>query len=147
MDINSYKEVLFKNISNWFSELAKLAEQTDDNSDLPRLELSLRSGHVVRGCLLKVQDTAHEQLLMILGLADPYTKSEITFVSSSEVVALTLLEPEIYLKKLSASTDHKAVGSLELKRTVKNIEVELGKVWQSHLTLSIEVDSIPETNR
>lgn len=147
MNINTYKEVLFKNFNNWFSELARLAEQTDDNSDLPKLELSLRSGHVIRGSLLKVQDSAHDQLLMILGLLDPYTKSEITFVSSSEVVALTLLEPEVYVKRLSVPADHKTVGTLELKRAVKNIEQEIEKVLQSPLALSIEVDSIPETNR
>jgi hypothetical protein len=147
MNIESFKEVLCKNFRSWFLELAKLAEQTDDNSNLPKLELSLRSGHVIRGSILKVQDNAHEQLLMILGLLDPYTKSEITFISSNEVVALTLLEPEAYLKQLAVPTDHKNVGTLELKRAIKNIESELEKALQFQIKLQIEADTIPEINR
>lgn len=145
MNIETFRGMLFRNFRSWFLELAKLAEQTDDNSSLPKLELSLRSGHVIRGSILKVQDNAHEQLLMILGLLDPYTKPEITFVSGNEVVALTLLEPEAYIRQ--TSTDSKAVGTLELKRAVKNIESELEKVLQFHLTLDIQTDTIPELNR
>lgn len=147
MNIDSFKGVMFRNFRSWFLELAKLAEQTDDNSNLPKLELSLRSGHVIRGSILKVQDDTHEQLLMVLGLLDPYTKSEISFISSSEVVALTLLEPEVYLKQFAVPADSKAVGPLELKRAVKNIESELEKVLQFQLTLHIEADTIPETSR
>ena len=84
---------------------------------------------------------------MIHGLVDPYTKSEITFVSGNEVVALTLLEPETYLKQISIPTDQKTVGALELKRATKNIESELEKLLHFPITLQVEAEQIPENKR
>ncbi len=147
MIIDQYKNALFKSLSSWFSELAVLAEQTDDSSNLPRLELSLRSGQVIRGSILQVQQTAHEQWLMLLGLADVYTKSELTFLSGNEVVALTLLEPEKYLKQFVVTPDPKQVGELELKRAVQHIESELEKTLQLSIPIQLSGNGIPEQAR
>lgn len=145
--IRQHTEALFKNLNSWFTELAALAEQTDDSSSLPRLELLLRSGQVVRGSILKVQTSAHEQWLMILGPADAYTQSELTFMSGNEVVALTLLEPEKYLKQFVVTPDPKQVGALELKRAAQHVEAELEKNLQLTIGLQVNVNSIPEQAR
>jgi len=47
--IASYKKNLFKDFSGWFTELGDLAQNTEDNSSLPRLELLLHTGVSVRG--------------------------------------------------------------------------------------------------
>jgi hypothetical protein len=145
--IRQHTETLCKNLSSWFMELAALAQQTDDSSSLPRLEILLRSGQVVRGSILKVQTSAHEQWLMILGPADAYTQSELTFLSGNEVVALTLLEPERYLKQFVVTPDPKHVGALELKRAAQHVEAELEKNLQLTIGLQVNVNSIPEQAR
>ncbi len=147
MNLDTCKNVLFKSFRSWFFELATLAEQVDDSSRLPRLELLLRSGHVIRGSIVTLHEHANEQLMMILSVPDAYTKSEITLVSSSEVVALTLLEPENYVQRLSAASDPKAVGTLELRRAIKNIEAELAKILHYTVTLQLAVDEFPEHTR
>lgn len=143
MNIDHLKAIPLRTFSAWFSELAKLAERSDDNSGLPKLELSLRSGHVVRGCILGIQENAHDQMLMVWCFPDPYTKSEISFVPAGEVIAFTILEPETSLKQLMAPGDQKAVGALELKRAARNVEAELEKVLQFRIALQLNVDAFP----
>ncbi|RAV98225.1 hypothetical protein [Pseudochryseolinea flava] len=145
MKLDVFKDVGFKNFDSWFAELAAVAEDFEDSSNLPKLELSLRNGHVIRGSILKAQNHLHEQRLMVLGLLDPYAKSEITFVTTSEVVAFTLIEPENYVRM--KSSNQKSVGSLELKRAIKNVGVELEKVLQFQIQLNVDADAVPENNR
>ncbi len=147
MNIDHLKTLPLKSFSAWFAELAKLAEQSDDNSGLPKLELSLRSGHVVRGCILRMQENTPGQMLLVWGVPDTYTKSEISFVPAGEVVAFTILEPETSLKQLIAPGDQKAVGVLELKRAARNVEAELEKLLQFHISLLLNADAFPEQAR
>jgi hypothetical protein len=145
--IASYKKNLFKDFSSWFTELADLAQNTEDNSSLPKLELLLHTGNTLRGSIIHSRKTANEHLLMILGIPDSYSKSEITLVSSTQVVALTLVEPSHYLKFFAAPENTAIVGSLELKRAIKNVEIELEKIVGEKTQLLLDVDSFPENSR
>jgi hypothetical protein len=145
--IASYKKNLFKDFSSWFIELADLAQNTEDNSSLPKLELLLHTGNTLRGSIIHSRKTANEHLLMILGIPDSYSKSEVTLVSSTQVVALTLVEPSHYLKFFAAPENTAIVGSLELKRAIKNSETELEKIIGQKTQFLLDVDSFPENSR
>ena len=145
--ISSYKKNLFKDFSAWFTELADLAQNTDDNSGLPKLELLLHSGISIRGSIINSRKTANEHLLMILGMPDSYSKSEITLVSASQVSAITLVDPENYLKIFAAPENTAITGSLELKRAIKNIETELENVVEDKIQLLLDVDIFSENSR
>lgn len=145
--IASYKKNLFKDFSSWFTELADLAQNTEDNSSLPKLELLLHTGNTLRGSIIHSRKTANEHLLMILGIPDSYSKSEITLVSSTQVVALTLVEPSHYLKFFAAPENTAIVGSLELKRAIKNSEIELEKIVGEKTQFLLDVDAFPENSR
>jgi hypothetical protein len=145
--IASYKKNLFKDFSSWFIELADLAQNTEDNSSLPKLELLLHTGNTLRGSIIHSRKTANEHLLMILGIPDSYSKSEVTLVSSTQVVALTLVEPSHYLKFFTAPENTAIVGSLELKRAIKNSETELEKIIGQKTQFLLDVDSFPENSR
>jgi hypothetical protein len=145
--IASYKKNLFKDFSSWFTELTDLAQNTEDNSSLPKLELLLHTGNTLRGSIIHSRKTGNEHLLMILGIPDSYSKSEITLVSSSQVAALTLVEPSHYLKFFAAPENNAIVGSLELKRAIKNSEAELEKIVEEKIQLLLDVDAFPENSR
>jgi len=145
--IASYKKNLFKDFSSWFAELADLAQNTEDNSSLPKLELLLHTGNTICGSIIHSRKTANEHLLMILGIPDSYSKSEITLVSSSQVTAITLVDPNHYLKFFSAPENTAIVGSLELKRAIKNTEIELEKIIGEKTQFLLDVDAFPENSR
>ncbi len=145
--IVSYKKNLFKDFSGWFTELADLAQNTEDNSSLPKLELLLHTGNTICGSIIHSRKTANEHLLMILGIPDSYSKSEITLVSSSQVTAITLVDPNHYLKFFSAPENTAIVGSLELKRAIKNTEIELEKIIGEKTQFLLDVDAFPENSR
>nr|WP_315239709.1 hypothetical protein [uncultured Flavobacterium sp.] len=145
--IESYKKNLFKDFSSWFTELADLAQNTEDNSSLPKLELLLHTGNTICGSIIHSRKTAHEFLLMILGIPNSYSKSEITLLSSSQVVAIKLIEPNHYLKFFAAPENAAIIGSLELKRAIKNNEAELEKIVGEKITLLLNVDEFPEDSR
>lgn len=145
--IESYKKNLFKDFSSWFTELADLAQNTEDNSSLPKLELLLHTGNTICGSIIHSRKTAHEFLLMILGIPDSYSKSEITLLSSSQVVAIKLIEPNHYLKFFAAPENAAIIGSLELKRAIKNNETELEKIVGMKISLLLDVDSFPDNSR
>jgi hypothetical protein len=145
--IASYKKNLFKDFSGWFTELADLAQNTEDNSSLPKLELLLHTGNTICGSIIHSRKTANEHLLMILGIPDSYSKSEITLVSSSQVTAITLVDPNHYLKFFSAPENTAIVGSLELKRAIKNTEIELEKIIGEKTQFLLDVDAFPENSR
>ncbi|HEX8014615.1 MAG TPA: hypothetical protein VF465_05230 [Flavobacterium sp.] len=145
--IESYKKNLFKDFSSWFTELADLAQNTEDNSSLPKLELLLHTGNTICGSIIHSRKTAHDFLLMILGIPDSYSKSEITLLSGSQVVAIKLIEPNYYLKFFSAPENSTIIGSLELKRGIKNNETELEKIVGMKISLLLDVDSFPDNSR
>jgi hypothetical protein len=145
--IASYKKNLFKDFSSWFTELTDLAQNTEDNSSLPKLELLLHTGHTLCGSIIHSKKTANEHLLMILGIPDSYSKSEITLVSSSQIVAITLVDPNHYLTFFAAPENTAIVGSLKLKRAVKNSETELEKIIGEKTQLLLDVDTFPENSR
>ncbi|PKB17159.1 hypothetical protein [Flavobacterium sp. 5] len=145
--IASYQKNLFKDFFSWFSELTDLAQNTEDNSSLPKLELLLHTGNSIRGSIIQSRKTANEHLLMILEIPDSYSKSDITLVSSSQVVAITLVEPSHYLKFFAAPENTVIVGSLELKRAVKNTEAELEKIVGEKIQFLLNVDAFPESSR
>jgi hypothetical protein len=145
--IESYKKNLFKDFSSWFTELADLAQNTEDNSSLPKLELLLHTGNTICGSIIHSRKTAHEFLLMILGIPDSYSKSEITLLSGSQVVGIKLIEPNYYLKFFAAPENTTIIGSLELKRGIKNNETELEKIVGMKISLLLDVDSFPDNSR
>lgn len=145
--IASYKKNLFKDFSSWFKALVDLAENTEDNSSLPKLEILLTTGNTICGSIIQSRKTANEYLLMILRASESYSKSEITLVSSSQVVALTLVDPNHYLKFFAAPTSTVVVGSLELKRAIKNCESELEKIVEDKIQFLLDVDAFPENSR
>lgn len=133
----SFTDLPYKDFKSWFSALTLFADHCNDESELPKLELSLRSGHVIRGSIVSLHEDSGEQTLTILGLLDPYTKKEITIVKGNDVIALTLLEPEAYLTLLKGEVDHKIIDVTELKRAAKKIEIELEKVLQYPMTVEV----------
>lgn len=145
--IESYKKNLFKDFSSWFTELSDLAQKTEDNSSLPKLELLLQTGNKLQGSIINSKKTANEHFLMILGTPDSYSKSEITLVSSLQVVAITLIEPSNYLKFFQVTQNAVLVGSLELKRAIKKTEIELETVVGKKIKFLLDADAFLENSR
>lgn len=142
-----YQEFPIRNLSSWFSEMAEIAGKSTDGSSLPKLELLLRSGSIIRGHILKLQQSSHDQLLMVAGLKDQYNKSEITFLSASEVVALTLLEPEAYLQQYVLPAVSKSIGSLELKRAALELNKKINDFFDNEISLQVDAKEYPENAR
>ncbi|EJL65168.1 hypothetical protein [Flavobacterium sp. CF136] len=107
----------------------------------------MHTGNTICGSIIHSRKTANEHLLMILGIPDSYSKSEITLVSSSQVTAITLVDPNHYLKFFSAPENTAIVGSLELKRAIKNTEIELEKIIGEKTQFLLDVDAFPENSR
>ncbi|MDR7212058.1 hypothetical protein [Flavobacterium piscis] len=145
--IEAYKKNLFIEFSGWFTKLADLAENNEDNSSLPKLELLLHTGNIIRGSIIGYDKTGQEKLLMVLGISDSYSKSEITLVHASQIAALTLIDANNYLKTFAALEIHPVVSVLELKRTAKKIEEDLEKSTGEKINLVLETDNYPEKDR
>jgi hypothetical protein len=145
--IESYKKNLFRDFTSWFTELADLAHNVTDNSSLLKLELLLHSGNSICGSIIHCKKAPQDYLLMILGFPDSYSKSEITLVSSSEVVAIKLIEPNNYLKFFAAPENNEIIGSLELKRSIKNTETQLEEIVGENISFILDVDTFPENSR
>lgn len=145
--ISSYRKFLFKDIFSWFDELTELANNVEDNSNLPELELLLQNGHIIRGCIIESQKNAQEYLLMITTNPNAYSKSEIILVSAFQVVALKLIEPNNYISIFASSENTHVIGALELKRTINDIEEQLEKISSEKINLYFDVDSCPSNKR
>ncbi len=145
--LEAYKNLPIKSFADWFTELAEIAAKSDDSSSLPKLELILKKGGIVRGHILKEEKVGKHNVLMIAGLSDSYNKPEVTFIPSRTVAGLTLLEPDLYLKQYVIPAASKAIGNLELKRAVKESGEKLSKVTDGKITLSADVENCPETAR
>jgi hypothetical protein len=86
-------------------------------------------------------------LLMLMSTSDAHNKSQITLVSASQVVALTLVDANYYIKTFTAPTTNAIVGSLELKRAAKNKEVELQQIVKAELQIVVDAEAVAETSR
>ena len=143
-----YKEFPVQSLNAWFSEMAGIAEKSTDSSSLPKLELLLRSGSVVRGHILKLKQTSHDQMLMIAGLKDQYNHtSEVTFLSAIEVVAVTLLEPAAYLNQYILPAASKEIGSLELKRAAREFHEKVQEFFTEKVSFQLDTKECPDNAR
>ncbi|RAW02349.1 hypothetical protein DQQ10_07395 [Pseudochryseolinea flava] len=76
-----------------FAEFADLARSTDECVALPRLQLTLRGGEILRGNILFFQENGAESLLMFSCAAHRQNRSlDVSIFNSREVVEMTLLE-------------------------------------------------------
>ncbi|WP_417941359.1 hypothetical protein [Flavobacterium sp. RS13.1] len=144
MIIESYKKNLFIEFSGWFIKLADFADKAEDVYSLPKLELVLHTGNVIRGCIIGYDRTRQEKLLMVIGIPDSNQKSEVTLVPGSQVAAITFMDANETLRILEPNA---TISELELKRTAKKVEEDLEKCTASKINLILETDGYPEENR
>ncbi|CAD0008843.1 hypothetical protein [Flavobacterium salmonis] len=142
--IQSYKKNLFIEFSGWFIKLADFADKAEDVYSLPKLELLLHTGNVIRGCIIGYDRTRQEKLLMVIGIPDANPKSEITLVPGSQVAAITFMDADTTLRVLEPNS---VVSTLELKRTAKKAEEDLEKSTTEKINLVLDTDNYPENNR
>ncbi|PXY46991.1 hypothetical protein [Flavobacterium hydrophilum] len=142
--IESYKKNLFIEFSGWFIKLTDFADKAEDVYSLPKLELVLHTGNVIRGCIIGYDRTRQEKLLMVIGIPDSNPKSEITLVPGSQVAAITFMDANETLRVLEPSA---TVSVLELKRSAKKVEEDLEKSISSKMSLVLDTDNYPEENR
>lgn len=142
--IESYKKNLFIDFSGWFIELADFADKTEDIYSLPKLELLLHTGNIVRGCIVGYDRTKQEKLLMVLGIPDASLKTNVTLIPGVQVAALTFMDVD---KTLAALETRPLVSTLELKRTAKAIEEDLEKSINHKINLVLDAENYPESNR
>lgn len=146
--LENYKEFPVQGLTSWFSEMAEIAEKSTDSSSLPKLELLLRSGSAIRGHILKLQHSGHDQILMVASLRDQFNNnSEITFLPASEVVAVTMLAPEAYLKQYILPAAAKEIGSLELKRATREIDEKIQEFFNEGVSLQLDAKDCPDNAR
>lgn len=142
--IESYKKNLFIDFSGWFIKLADFADRTEDKFSLPKLELLLHTGNIVRGCIIGYDRTRQEKLLMVLRISDSNPKSEITLVPGAQIAAITFLDAS---KTLMVLENRSIVSVLELKRTAKKIEEDLEKNTTYKISLVLDTENYPEDQR
>lgn len=142
--IESYKKNLFIDFSGWFIKLADFADKTEDIYSLPKLELLLHTGNVVRGCIIGYDRTKQEKLLMVLGIPDASLKTNISLIPGVQVAALTFMDVD---KTLSALETRPLVSTLELKRAAKTIEEDLEKSINYKINLVLDTENYPESSR
>ncbi|WP_163398821.1 hypothetical protein [Flavobacterium fluviatile] len=142
--IESYKKNLFIEFSGWFIKLADFADRAEDAYSLPKIELVLHTGNIIRGCIIGYDRTRQEKLLMVMGIPDSNPKSEITLIPESQVAAVTFMDADETLRVLEPDS---VVSSLELKRTAKKVEEDLEKSTASKINLNLDTENYPEENR
>lgn len=142
--IESYKQNLFIDFTGWFIKLADFAQKADENSSLPKLELLLHTGNVIRGCIIGYDRTRQEKLLMVLEISDFDAKSRITLVPGVQVAAITFRDADKTIMNLETPSK---ISVLELKRSAKIIEEDLEKSTASKISLVLDTENYPEENR
>lgn len=142
--IESYKKNLFIDFTGWFIKLADFAEKTEDNFSLPKLELLLHTGNIIRGSIIGYDRTRQEKLLMVLEISDLNAKSRITIVPGMQVAAITFRDADKTIMNLETPSK---ISILELKRSAKIIEEDLEKSTASKISLVLDTDNYPEENR
>lgn len=143
MSYNIYKELPSKSFSSWFLELAAMASKAKGSSSLPKLELLLKSGRLLSGVLIRLEQNNHEQILMLLSTEE---KEKVSFVSAEEITAFTVLELEKFIKEF-APPILSAVTNLELKRRTKATEQALSETTSSQIPLIIQEESLNDEER
>lgn len=142
--IESYKKNLFIEFSGWFIKLADIADRAEDVYSLPKLELVLHTGNIIRGCIIGYDRTRQEKLLMVMGIPDSNPKSEVTLIPGPQVAAITFMDANETLRVLEPIV---TVSVLELKRAAKKAEEDLEKCTASKINLILDTDGYPEENR
>jgi hypothetical protein len=142
--IESYKKNLFIEFSGWFIKLADFADRAEDVYNLPKLELVLHTGNVIRGCIIGYDRTRQEKLLMVIGIPDSEPKPEITLVPGSQVAAITFIDANETMRVLEPNS---VISVLELKRTAKKVEEDLEKCTATNINLILDTENYPEENR
>lgn len=140
----SYKKNLFIDFSGWFIKLSDYAEKIEDKFKLPKLELVLHTGNIIRGSIIGYDRTRQEKLLMVLRISDSNPKSEITLVPGNQIAAITFLDAN---KTLMVLEDRSIVSTLELKRTAKKIEEDLERITEDKISVLLDTDTYPEDER
>lgn len=143
--IGSYQKDLLKSFTNWFEILAYKANNTNDTSGLPKLEVFLRSGNKFAGCVIGFQKSEFENLLMLLEEPDLYSKSNVHLIHCAEIVAVSLVEPKNYLRFFSKTKP--TVSELELKRKTKSVEDQIAQTAEKNISIALPLDTISETDR
>lgn len=145
--ISHYKELPIKTLDKWFSELAEIAGKSGEDTALPELALLLKNGSIFRGYIVRLDKEA--KMLMVMGLQDPYnnSKGDITFLPAEEVISLTLVEPDLYLKQFVLPAKSEKIGSLELKRKANSINENIKEKFQQNISLQVIMDTIAENDR
>lgn len=142
--IESYKNNLFIEFSGWFIKLADFADKTDDNFNLPKLELLLHTGNIICGSIIGYDRTRQEKLVMVLEISDSNPKSKITLVPGLQIAAITFLDANKTLKVLDNSS---IVSVLELKRAAKKTEEDLKITAANKIDLILDTENYPEGQR
>ncbi|GGF21430.1 hypothetical protein [Flavobacterium limi] len=142
--IESYKKNLFIEFSGWFIKLADYAERAEDKFKLPKLELILHTGNIIRGSIIGYDRSRQEKMLMVLTISDSNPKSEITLIPGAQIAAITFLDAN---KTLMVLEDRSIVSTLELKRTNKQIEEDLEKITENKIHVLLDTDHYPENQR
>jgi hypothetical protein len=145
--IEAYQKNLLKDFPTWFTALGDLAKCTQDTSSLPKLEVFLQSGNSIRGSIIGSQGVGQDELLMILEVSEVDARSKITLVHRSQIVSLSLLDPNAYLKLFSSPENKVIVGELELKRKAKTTEESLERIVSGKITLNLYLETLAEEQR
>lgn len=143
--IESYQKDFLKGFTHWFEILVNKANNTKDTSGLPKLEVFLRSGNKFAGCVIGFQKSEFENLLMLLEEADLYSRSNVHLIHCTEIVAVSLVEPNSYLRIFS--TEKPIVSELELKRKAKSVEAQIVHTIGKGISIALLLDTISESDR
>lgn len=144
-----YQKHLMKDLNTWFKDLTELARTTDNDSSLPKLELLLTNGRSITGVIIESQKIKKSYLLMIANYSNHYSEPNIILIKSSQVAGLIFIEPHSYPRLFASNKDPEVpiVGSLQFKRTVKDINSELNNIVTEPIDFLIDINSYLETER
>lgn len=144
-----YQKHLMKDLNTWFKDLTELARTTDNDSSLPKLELLLTNGRSITGVIIESQKIKKSYLLMIANYSNHYSEPNIILIKSSQVAGLIFIEPHSYPRLFASNKDPEVpiLGSLQFKRTVKDINSELNNIVTEPIDFLIDINSYLETER
>lgn len=87
-------------------------------------------------------------MLMIASLKNQYNDTkEVIFISASEVMAITLLDPEAYLKQYVLPATSKDIGKLELKRALRETNEKVNFYFQDGISIQFDATTCPNNAR
>jgi hypothetical protein len=142
--ISSYKNNLSIDFSGWFVKLADLADKAEDSSALPKVDLVLHNSTVITGSIIGYDRTRSEKLLMVLRISPVDSKTEVTIVPVSYVIAITFLDANSTLVALENKT---TISGLELRRRAIKTEEDIQKFTTRSINIVVDTDTYPENHR